>query len=168
MSRTSAVYSAFIRVGCLPVPTVAVIVGGAVGAGINLALAADMLLVTPDAILDSGFVARGLHPGGGHFSLLGRSLNRQQAFAIGALGLSVSGERAVQLGLAWETCAVETIRERADELVAAAAKDPLLARRVKKSADLQLGPVAVSWPAAVELERGVQMWSLARKGEAKS
>ena len=41
-----------------------------------------------------------------------------------------------------------------------------LARRIKKSADLELGPPAVPWAAAIELERGVQMWSLGRKGEA--
>lgn len=166
MNRMSSIYSAFIRVGCLPVPTVAVVTGGAVGAGLNLALAADLLLVTPDAVLESGFVARGIHPGGGHFSLLGRSLNRQQSIAMGTLGLPVSAKRAIELGLAWEVCPPETIRERADEIVASAAQDPLLARRVKTSAVLELGPGAVSWRAAVELERGAQMWSFTRKGEA--
>jgi enoyl-CoA hydratase len=166
MSRTSAVYSAFVRVGLLPVPTVAAVVGGAVGAGINLVLACDVLLVTPDAVLDSGFVARGIHPGGGHFSLLGRSLNRQQAIALGVLGVALSGEQAVRLGLAWKACPPETIGDQADELVQLAARDPMLARRVKKSASIELASAAVPWEAAIEVERGVQMWSLARKGEA--
>ena len=47
VSRTSAVYGAFVRVGSLPVPTISVVVGGAVGAGLNLALATDVLLTTP-------------------------------------------------------------------------------------------------------------------------
>ena len=166
LSRTSAVYTSFTRVGLLPVPSVAVVTGGAVGAGINLALAADVLLVTPDAVLDSGFLARRIHPGGGHFSLLGRSLSRQQAIVLGALGVAISGEQAQQLGLAWLACDAETIGERATDLVAIPARDPLLARRIKKSADLELGPAAVPWAAAIELERGVQMWSLGRKGEA--
>lgn len=29
---------------------------------------------------------------------------------------------------------------------------------------LELGAGPVPWPAAVEIERGAQMWSLARKG----
>lgn len=49
------------------------------GAGLNLAMATDLMLVTPDALLDSVFLARGIHPGGGHLALLGRSLGRQQA-----------------------------------------------------------------------------------------
>jgi enoyl-CoA hydratase len=166
LSRTSAVYTSFTRVGLLPVPSVAVVAGGAVGAGINLALAADVLLVTPDAVLDSGFLARGIHPGGGHFSLLGRSLSRQQAIVLGALGVAISGEQAQHIGLAWLACDAETIGQRATEIVAIPARDPLLARRIKKSADLELGPAAVPWAAAIELERGVQMWSLGRKGEA--
>ena len=165
LSRTSAVYTSFTRVGLLPVPSVAVVIGGAVGAGINLALAADVLLVTPGAVLDSGFLARGIHPGGGHFSLLGRSLSRQQAIVLGALGVPISGEQAQRLGLAWLACDAKTIHQHATDLVALPARDPVLARRVKKSADLELGAGAVPWAAAIELERGVQMWSLGRKGE---
>jgi enoyl-CoA hydratase len=166
IARTSAVYSAFHRVGSLPVPTVAIVTGGAVGAGVNLALASDVLLVTPQAILDSGFVARGIHPGGGHFSLLGRSISRQQAIAFGVLGNAVSGEQAVRLGLAWKACPRQTIWDEAAQLVRLAARDPMLSRRVKKSAVLELDDPAVSWGAAIELERGVQMWSLGRKGKA--
>jgi len=166
LSRTSAVYTSFTRVGLLPVPSVAVVTGGAVGAGVNLALAADVLLVTPDAVLDSGFFARGIHPGGGHFSLLGRSLSRQQAIVVGALGVTITGAQAQRLGLAWLACDAMTIGNQANDIVAIAARDPLLARRIKKSADLELGPSAVPWAAAIELERGVQMWSLGRKGEA--
>lgn len=49
-------------------------------------------------------------------------------------------------------------------LAAAAAKDPELTRRVMNSARLELGPPAVSWSSALEIERGVQMWSMSRKG----
>jgi enoyl-CoA hydratase len=164
--RTSTTYASFVRIGTLPVPSVAVVAGGAVGAGMNLALAADLMLVTPDARLDPGFVARGIHPGGGHFSLLGRSLSRPQAIALGALGVTITGDDAVRLGLAWAAHPVDSILAAAQALVAQAAGDPALARRVKHSADLELGPSAVSWSAAVEVERGAQMWSLGRKGEA--
>ena len=64
-----AIYRAFTRVGQLQVPTIAAVRGAAVGAGINLMLAADLRIVAEDARLISGFLRIGLHPGGGHFGL---------------------------------------------------------------------------------------------------
>jgi len=164
MRRTSAVYGAFVRIGRLPVPSVAVVRGGAVGAGLNLAMATDVMLLTPDAVLDSGFLARRIHPGGGHLSLLGRSLSRQQAVAVGVLGARMDAEEAVRRGLAWAVHEAGSIATAAEELVRLAATDPALARRAMHSADLELGAGAVPWSAAIEVERGVQMWSLRRKG----
>lgn len=166
MAQVNAVYGAFVRIGTLPVPTVSVIVGGAVGAGLNLALATDVMLVTPGAVLDSGFLARRIHPGGGHLSLLGRAVGYQQALAMSTLGLALSGSEAARRGLALEAVALDEIRDRARELVSLAAQDPILVRKIKNSARLELGPPAIPWSAAVEVERGVQMWSMARKGEA--
>ncbi|RSN72102.1 enoyl-CoA hydratase-related protein [Actinomadura sp. WAC 06369] len=164
VARTSAVYDAFVGVGRLPVPTVSLVAGGAVGAGLNLALATDLMLVTPDAVLDSGFLARGIHPGGGHLALLGRAAGHRQAVALGVLGVPLSGTEAVRRGLAWAAVEPGDLLGTANRLVEKAAADPALARRVKNSATLELGPPAVPWSAAVEIERGVQMWSLGRKG----
>lgn len=63
-TKLRAVYGAFHAVRACPVPTVAAIDGPAVGAGFNLALAADLRLVTPGALLDSRFLAIPVHPGG--------------------------------------------------------------------------------------------------------
>jgi enoyl-CoA hydratase len=160
----SAVYRAFTRVGSLPVPTVALVEGGAVGAGMNLALAADVLLVTPDAVLDSGFLARGIHPGGGHLTLLGARIGYQHTAAHALLGQAMSGTEAVARGLAYAACDPADLLPAATRIVALAAVDPELTRRVKQSLTLELGGVPVTWPAAVEIERGAQMWSLGRKG----
>ncbi|WP_431907497.1 enoyl-CoA hydratase-related protein [Nonomuraea jabiensis] len=164
VARTSAVYAAFVQVGRLPVPSVSLVTGGAVGAGLNLALATDLMLVSHDAVLDSGFVARGIHPGGGHLALLGRAAGYQHAIALGALGAALSGAEAVRRGLAWDVAEPHAMLDTATRLVDMAAADPPLARRIKQSATLELGPPAVSWPSALEIERGMQMWSLGRKG----
>ena len=164
--RTSAVYGAFVRIGSLPVPTVAVVTGGAVGAGLNLAMAADIMVVTPDTVLDSGFSARGIHPGGGHISLLGRAMGWSGAIALAACGQSLNGTEAVARGLAHTAVAAEDIPETVEGLVRTAAADPELTRRIMTSARLELGPPAVSWSSALEIERGVQMWSMSRKGQA--
>lgn len=166
VQRTSAVYGAFVRIGGLPVPTIAVVAGGAVGAGLNLAMAADIMVVTPNTRLDSGFLARGIHPGGGHLSLLGRSLRWADTVALAACGQSLTGDEAVSKGLAYAAVEPGEILQFVDDLVRTAAADPELTRRVKQSARLELGPPAVSWSSAVEIERGVQMWSMSRKGKA--
>jgi enoyl-CoA hydratase len=166
VASVSALYRSFTRVGSLPAPTLSLVEGGAVGAGMNLALATDLLLVTPDAVLDSGFLARGIHPGGGHLTLLGRRVGSQQATAMALLGQALSGAEAVERGLAYAAFPAAQLLPAAMELVALAARDPELTRKVKQSLALELGAGPVSWPAAVEIERGVQMWSLARKGSA--
>jgi enoyl-CoA hydratase len=162
VASVSAVYRAFTRIGSLPVPSVTLLQGGAVGAGMNLALATDLLLVTPDAVLDSGFLARGIHPGGGHLTLLGRRVGYQQAAAMALLGRALTG--TVERGLAYAAHPAADLLPAATELVTLAAKDPQLTRKVKLSLTVELAAGPVSWPAAVEIERGAQMWSMARRG----
>ncbi|MFB7859988.1 enoyl-CoA hydratase-related protein [Rhodococcus qingshengii] len=164
--RTSAVYESFVRVGSLPVPTVSMVVGGAVGAGLNLAMATDIMLVTEDAVLDSGFLARHIHPGGGHLSLLGRTLSTSETIAMAGLGIALSGTDAVRRGLAYACVDTDDMDSEAAQLVRHAAADPELTRAIKNSIRLELGPPAVSWASALEIERGVQMWSMGRKGDA--
>jgi enoyl-CoA hydratase len=166
IQMTSALYSAFLRVGQLAVPSVAVIRGGAVGAGLNLALATDVRVMAHDAVLASGFPHLGIHPGGGHLSLLGRLGGHQTAAVLGLMGESVTGPRAVELGLAWSSHPEDELEQQAARLLAQPAADPELTRAMKRSLLAELGPPAVSWSTAVEIERSPQMWSFARKGSA--
>lgn len=162
-ARTSTVYGSFARVGELKVPTVAAVRGAAVGAGMNLFMAADLRIVAEDARLLAGFLRIGIHPGGGFFALSGRLGGREAAAGLGLFSEEVSGSDALRLGLAWEALPDEEVEPRAMELAARAAKDPLLARRALSSFRAELGPPPVSWPAALEMERGVQMWSQRRR-----
>lgn len=162
-ARTSTVYGSFARVGELKVPTVAAVRGAAVGAGMNLFMAADLRIVAEGARLLAGFLRIGIHPGGGFFTLSGRLAGREAASALGLFGQEISGSDAVRLGLAWEAVPDEQVEPRAMELAAQAARDPLLARRALSSFRAELGPPPVSWPAALEMERGVQMWSQRRR-----
>ncbi len=157
------VYRSFQRVGELEPPTVAAIRGGAVGAGMNLAFATDVRVVARDAKLVSGFLPIGLHPGGGHGVLLGRTGAREATAALTLFGQRIDGERAAQLGMAWEAVGDEEVDARAQELAAVPGADPELARRTARSLRAELGPPALPWAAALELERASQMWSMRRK-----
>ena len=158
-------YQAFVRVGELKPPTIAAVRGHAVGAGLNLVLATDLRVVAERARLIAGFLGIGLHPGGGHFLLLSRLAGREAAAAISIFGQEIDGRRAAELGLAWEAVPEAEGEPRAFALAQNAAKDPELARLAVASLRMEAGPPALTWPAALEAERGVQMWSLRRRVE---
>jgi enoyl-CoA hydratase len=161
-------YRAFMRVGEMKVPTVAAIRGYAVGAGVNLAFATDLRIVAEDARLRSGFLRIGIHPGGGHFVLLGRTAGREAVSAMGLFGQDLTGRRAAELGAAWEALPADQVEPRALELATYAGADPELARANVRSMHLELGPPSASWPAAMEMERAIQSWSLFRREQRAS
>jgi enoyl-CoA hydratase len=162
-ANLSVVYRAFVRVGELEAPTVAAVRGGAIGAGINLALATDLRIVADDAQLMAGFSRIGLHPGGGFFVLSGRTAGRETTAALGLFGEAISGQHAADLGIAWEAVPDGDVEARAMELATRAGDDPDLARRTTRSFRQELGPPLASWPVAVDAERAAQMWSMRRK-----
>lgn len=157
------VYRSFQRVGELEPPTIAAVRGGAVGAGMNLAFATDLRVVATDAKLISGFLPIGLHPGGGHAALLGRTGAREAASALTLFGERIDGARAAELGLAWAAVADDEVDSHAAKLAAVPGADPELARRTTRSLHTELGPPALPWAAALDLERASQMWSMRRK-----
>jgi enoyl-CoA hydratase len=159
----TTIYRSFARVGELQPPTIAAITGGAVGAGLNLALATDLRVVADDAVLLSGFLPIGLHPGGGHTALLGRLGSRESAAALTLFGERITGAQAVARGLAWAAVPAAEVDATAQRLAATPGADPALARRTAASLRTALGPPALPWPAVLELERASQMWSMRRK-----
>lgn len=161
----SLAYRAFVRVGELAPPTIAAVRGHAVGAGVNLMLATDLRVVAETARILPGFHRIGIHPGGGHFMLLGRLAGREAAAALSVFGEQIDGRRAAQLGLAWEALPEAEVEPRALALARQAAHDPALARVAIRTLRLELGPPMASWPQALEAERASQMWSLRRKAE---
>ena len=131
--RLGAVYLAFDRVGRLKVPTIARIEGAAVGAGLNLALAADLLLAAEDARLISGFAPIGIHPGGGHLHLLARAAGRQTAAALGVFARPLTGTEAKARGLVWDAVPRADLDQAVTDACAPLRADPELARALKAS-----------------------------------
>lgn len=159
------IYKSFLDVTKVGVPTIAAVGGAAVGAGLNLALCADLRVVAHRARLRSAFGQLGLHPGGAHYSLLARTLGREAAAAMGLFGEEIDGDRAVELGLAWRAAEPEAVIELAIELASRVASDPALSRAMIASFRSETAP-AVPLELAVQAERAAQMWSFRRRGNA--
>jgi enoyl-CoA hydratase len=93
-------YDGFMAVGNCRLPTIAAVNGAAVGAGLNLALAADVRIAGPAALFDARFQKLGLHPGGGATWMLQRAVGPQVARAALLFGMRFDAESAVRHGLA--------------------------------------------------------------------
>lgn len=94
------VYEGFMAVGSCSLPTIAAVNGPAVGAGLNLALAADVRIAGPTALFDARFLKLGIHPGGGATWMLQRAVGPQLARAALLFGMRFDADAAVRHGLA--------------------------------------------------------------------
>ena len=164
--ETSLIYASFMRVGTLAVPTIAAVQGAAVGAGTNLLLATDLRIVAHDARIMAGFLRIGVHPGGGFFTIAHRAAGREATAAMGLFSEEVTGDRAVETGLAWQAVDADQVDARALELAARPARDPALAREAVRSFRTETGNPGIDWATALQFERATQMWSQRRRAEA--
>jgi enoyl-CoA hydratase len=159
-----AIYASFRRLSEMGVVTIAALRGGAVGAGMNLAMSVHARVVAADARLASGFFALGVHPGGGHLRLLNQAVGVEATVGMALLNQTLTGIEAAARGLALEAVPDAEVEPRAMELAATAGADPELARRVVNSLHRECGPGAVPPDVSEEIEREPQLWSFARKG----
>ncbi len=161
MASLGKVYQCFVAAGTVDVPVIACMRGAAVGAGVNLALAADVRIVSHETKLLSGFLRIGLHPGGGHFMLLDKIAGPQTSVAMTLLGEEVVGQKLVDLGLAWEALPDDEVDARGLEL-ARRCTDPELVRYATQTFRAQNASRQLPWQSALRAEQAVQMWSMGR------
>jgi enoyl-CoA hydratase len=152
-------YQGFLTLADSPVPTIAAVGGPAIGAGVNLALACDVIVVTPSARFDPRFLDVGIHPGGGHLRMLQQRIGMQGAAALVLFGEVLDGQEAVRRGLAWSCVEDSELESVARRMAAAAARRPSeLVRRTKAS--LRASGLPMSAEEAVALETVAQEWSM--------
>ena len=156
----SRIYEGFMRVAHSPLATVAAVNGAAVGAGMNMVLACDIVLAGRRyARFDSRFLQIGIHPGGGHTWRLRQVTDRTTTMAMVVFGEVLAADEAQRAGLAYQVVEDDALLARGHELAARAAAQPkeLVART--KATILTLDEIADS-AAAVDHELHPQLWSM--------
>lgn len=108
-----SIYSGFLSVANCKLPTIAAVNGPAVGAGFNMAVGCDVRIVTERARFEPRFFGLGLHPGGGNTWMLRQLANWNTAAGMLLFSQSVSGQEAVEKGLAWKCVAQDALVEEA-------------------------------------------------------
>jgi len=133
-------YADFLSVRALRVPTIAVIGGPAIGAGLCFALACDLRVAAAGVKLAASFVRLGLHPGMGATFLLPRLCGPAAAADLLLTGRAIEAEEALRLGL------VNQVHSR-DELDVAARA---LAAQIAAAGPLAVAQTKATLAAAVE------------------
>ena len=153
------IYRGFLRVANSSLATIAAVNGAAVGAGMNLALACDVILAGESAKFDSRFLQIAIHPGGGHTWRLRHATNMQVAKAMVLFGEVLDGPAAERVGLAYRCVPDDQLIATALGMASHAAKAPKeLISRTKDS--LANGVAITVADESVDLELEPQLWSM--------
>ena len=153
------IYRGFLRIADSTLPSIAAVNGAAVGAGMNMALACDMILAGESARFDSRFLDIGIHPGGGHtWRLLSRT-NEQTMRAMVLFGQVLSSDEALRRGLVWEVYPNESLLNEAKVIGAKAASFSKDLTKSTKEAFRSLPSIDDS-PSAVQHEVVPQVKSM--------
>ena len=117
-------------------PVIAAVNGPAAGAGLSLALSADMRVISSAAFMDTAFVRIGLTLDAGGSFFLPRLVGRSRALELSYSGRRVPAEEAVRLGLAEQMMAAENFEKAVQAYAAQLAQGaPLAYSYIKKSID---------------------------------
>ena len=107
------IYIGFFSIANCSLPTIAAINWPAVGAGFNMAVGCDVRIVTQKARFEPRFFGLGLHPGGGNTWMLRQLVNWNTAAGMLLFSQSLSGQEAVENGLAWKCAEADKLLDEA-------------------------------------------------------
>ena len=105
-------------------PVVAAVNGPAVGIGLSLALACDLILAAESAFFGLAFVNIGLMPDGGSTLFVPAAVGKARAFQMAMLGERVDAQTALEWGLINSVHRDERLMEEANALIEKLAAGP--------------------------------------------
>jgi 2-(1,2-epoxy-1,2-dihydrophenyl)acetyl-CoA isomerase len=142
------------RMRALPKPIVCAVNGVAAGAGMNLALAGDVIIAARSANFTQAFVRIGLLPDAGGTFFLPRLVGEGRARAMAMLGETLTAAQAEAMGLVWKLFDDEVFLTEALTLATNLAAKPARALAAMK---LALNASAANGlDAQLDLERDLQ------------
>jgi 2-(1,2-epoxy-1,2-dihydrophenyl)acetyl-CoA isomerase len=105
-------------------PVVAAVNGPAVGIGLSLALACDLIIAAESAFFGLAFVNIGLMPDGGSTLFVPAAVGKARAFQMAMLGERIEPRRALEWGLINAVHPDETLMDEANSLIERLAAGP--------------------------------------------
>ena len=136
------------------IPIVAAVQGAAIGAGLGLALVADLRVGAPEARFGATFSRLGFHHGFGLSVLLPRVVGESAALDMLYTGRRVKGDEAATMGLCDRLVPVDSVRDEAHALAAEiAASGPLAVRAIRRT---MRGGLVDQMRAANDVEHAAQ------------
>ena len=136
----------------LPMPTIAVVEGYALGGGLEIALSCDLIIAGSAAVVGLPEVSVGVIPGGGGTQLLTRRIGWSRAAGIIFTARRMPASEAAALGVVDEVVEPGTARDRGLELAEQiAANSPVGLRQAKRA--MRLGG-DVDLATGLEVEDG--------------
>lgn len=115
-----------------PCPTIAAVNGYALGGGLELALACDIILASEKARLGLPEVTLGICPGFAGTQRLPRLIGKARAKELIFTGEMIDAQKAYELGIVNRVCPAEKLLEEALELAKKIAKNGPVAVRTSK------------------------------------
>jgi 2-(1,2-epoxy-1,2-dihydrophenyl)acetyl-CoA isomerase len=143
-----------LKLRALPFPVVCAVNGIAAGAGLNIALACDIVLAARSATFTQVFARLGLVPDAGGTWLLPRHVGQARARALALLAEPLPADKAEVWGLIWKAVDDSVLMIEAEKLCAQFAQGPtvgfgLIKRALDAAEDNDLA-------SQLELERQLQ------------
>ncbi len=113
-----------LEMSALNVPVISIVNGVAAGAGMSVALSADIVVAAKSAYFLQAFVNIGLVPDAGSTYILPRLIGTARARALMMLGERLPAETAQEWGLIFEAVDDDKLESRGSELATKLAKGP--------------------------------------------
>lgn len=136
------------------IPVVAAVQGAAIGAGVGLALVADIRVTCSEARFAVNFSRLGFHPGFGISFTLPRLIGEAHAMDLMYTGRRITGDEAVTIGLCERLVPLDDVRATAIEIATEiAGSAPLAVRSIRRTLRSAL---AAQVKAATDHEHSVQ------------
>lgn len=139
------------RLAACRVPLVAAVSGYALGGGLELALACDLVVAAEGTELGQPEIMLGLIPGGGGTQRLARAVGKQRAMELVLTGRRIDAAEAERTGLVNRVAPKRRWLEEALDLARTVAERPPLAARLAKQAVLAAEETSLS--AGLDQER---------------